>query len=590
MAQLWGSVVVSVLFWGFANQITSVEEASQFYPLFGLGANVALIFSGQATKYFSLVRAGLPPGVDGWGVSLNGLMGMVVLSGLVSTSVYYTMQRLVVPKIPKLRIKTKRVKYSMTTQESLHFLVSSRYIREMALLESLHFLVSSRYIREMALLESLHLLVSSRYIREMALLVVTYGICIKLDEVVTYGICINLVEVTWKAQLKRHYPNPTDYGVFMGNFSTATGVCTFASMLFARDIFRRFGWGVAAFIPPTMMLITGAAFFSLQLFASTFEPMLAGLGITPLFAAVLVGAAQNIFSKSSKYSLFDPCKEMAYIPLEDEVKTKGKAVIDVVCNPLGKSSGALIAQIMILRFGSVTASTPYMAAVLLVLVLVWMSAAKSLNRRFSDLCDKVKAAEAGQPVAQSSLDMTGSGVTMDEAMNRMELPLSSRSVMGSTFGSGSRGSYDEGPDAADSKYQPGTSIDTPGSTGSMDPRGGPALAKVPPAVGPAPPNEPPPSTTELPGDRGSSGTGGVGEGGTTEATGDSEGEEVGTLPSQEDSGGGKSGTVVSREGSEAGAGGTPALKGGSGSSGEGKEIAKGDGASWPQQQKNTRTK
>ncbi len=55
MAELWGSVVVSVLFWGFANQITTVEEASQFYPLFGLGANVALIFSGQAVKYFSLV-------------------------------------------------------------------------------------------------------------------------------------------------------------------------------------------------------------------------------------------------------------------------------------------------------------------------------------------------------------------------------------------------------------------------------------------------------------------------------------------------------------------------------------------------------
>lgn len=94
MAELWGSVVVSLLFWGFANQvcchcwlhslavqlraiciflmtccrpvlladegllmqITTVDEAKTFYPLFGLGANVALIFSGRAVKYFSNVR------------------------------------------------------------------------------------------------------------------------------------------------------------------------------------------------------------------------------------------------------------------------------------------------------------------------------------------------------------------------------------------------------------------------------------------------------------------------------------------------------------------------------------------------------
>ena len=36
-------------------QIVSVDEAKTFYPLFGLGANVALIFSGRAVKYFSQV-------------------------------------------------------------------------------------------------------------------------------------------------------------------------------------------------------------------------------------------------------------------------------------------------------------------------------------------------------------------------------------------------------------------------------------------------------------------------------------------------------------------------------------------------------
>ncbi len=35
-----------------------MDEAKQFYPLFGLGANVALIFSGRAVVYFSQVPLG----------------------------------------------------------------------------------------------------------------------------------------------------------------------------------------------------------------------------------------------------------------------------------------------------------------------------------------------------------------------------------------------------------------------------------------------------------------------------------------------------------------------------------------------------
>ena len=74
-------------------------------------------------------------------------------------------------------------------------------------------------------------------------------------------------------------------------------------------------------LPP--LRVCSVIFFSLVLFSAPLEPTLAALSLTPLYAAVLVGAAQNIFSKSSKYSLFDPCKEMAYIPLDDETKVGG---------------------------------------------------------------------------------------------------------------------------------------------------------------------------------------------------------------------------------------------------------------------------
>lgn len=106
---------------------------------------------------------------------------------------------------------------------------------------------------------------------------------------------------------------------------------TFTMMILSRYIFKYFGWGVAALITPTVLLITGIAFFSLVLFSDSVAPTLKALGLTPLMAAVLVGAAQNVFSKSSKYSLFDPCKEMAYIPLDDEVSSPQPALPVLLC-------------------------------------------------------------------------------------------------------------------------------------------------------------------------------------------------------------------------------------------------------------------
>ena len=85
----------------------------------------------------------------------------------------------------------------------------------------------------------------------------------------------------------------------------------------------------------------------------------------------------------ASHSLFDPCKEMAYIPLDRDLQVKGKAAIDVICNPLGKSGGSAIQQVLILTFGSLATSTPYLAAVLLVIVIVWLRAAASLDKQFT---------------------------------------------------------------------------------------------------------------------------------------------------------------------------------------------------------------
>jgi len=86
-------------------QITTVDEAKRFYPLFGLGANVALIFSGRTVKYFSNMRKNLGPGVDGWAISLKAMMSIVVVMGFAICFLYWWTNNYV--PLPERSIKKK---------------------------------------------------------------------------------------------------------------------------------------------------------------------------------------------------------------------------------------------------------------------------------------------------------------------------------------------------------------------------------------------------------------------------------------------------------------------------------------------------
>ena len=69
-----------------------------------------------------------------------------------------------------------------------------------------------------------------------------------------------------------------------------------------------------------------------------------------LSVAVIFGTVQSLLSKTSKYALFEPTTQMAYIPLDEESKVKGKAAIDVLGSRIGKSGGSLIQQGLVMIF------------------------------------------------------------------------------------------------------------------------------------------------------------------------------------------------------------------------------------------------
>ena len=357
LAELWGSAVLSLMFWGFANDIMKVTEAKRFYTLLGLGANVALLLSGPAIYYVSQVQHSLPPGVDPWQYSLNWLMTMVIVAGLFTVALYWWMNR---------NVLTDPRFYDVNEEKKL-----KKSKPKMGVLESFAFLAKSKYILSIAIL------------------------------VISYGICINLVEVTWKSQLKLQYPKANDYNSFMGIFSFCTGFVTIIMMFIGGWLIRKKGWGFAAMATPVVLLITGIGFFAFVLFRENLAGVIAQIGTTPLFLAVLFGMMQNIMSKSTKYSLFDPTKEMSYIPLDQESKVKGKAAIDVVGARLGKSGGSFIQQGLLVVFGTIAAITPYVAIAMIVVIGLWMLAVKSLNKQFLALTTEPKAAPGGTPNASS---------------------------------------------------------------------------------------------------------------------------------------------------------------------------------------------
>ena len=105
----------------------------------------------------------------------------------------------------------------------------------------------------------------------------------------------------------------------------------------------------------------------------------------PLLIAVFLGMAQNVLSKSTKYALFDPTKEMTYIPIDDELKSKGKAAVDVIGARFAKSGAAFLQSMLFIIFPAATYLTisTLLMTLFIVVVMIWIVDVKLLSKEYS---------------------------------------------------------------------------------------------------------------------------------------------------------------------------------------------------------------
>jgi ATP:ADP antiporter, AAA family len=337
IAELWSNIVLSILTWGTINEITSLKESSRFYAVLSVASNIAAIAAGLVANIF--ISGSLK---DNWQLSQQCMVIVIVLSGILIMILYHFVGRENSFKKEDHSAHKKSNKIKFSLRESFQEIRYSKHLRYLTII------------------------------------------------VVSYFFVINTVEVIWKEQLRIAYPSIVDFNHYMNTLTFWIGIVSTILGIFVAIFIKKFGWTKTALLTPMVMLVTSLLFFVFVVFKDDLSIITSLLGTTPLAIAVFLGALQNCLSKGTKYAVFDSTKEMAFTPLSQETKRKGKAAIDGIGSRLGKSGASLALQSMILAFGGLLASTPFITALMLMVIISWISATRSLGKIIDDQLDHRK--------------------------------------------------------------------------------------------------------------------------------------------------------------------------------------------------------
>lgn len=332
IAELWSNIVLSILTWGFINEVTELKEAPRFYAVLSVASNMAAVFAGLSANIFVSKRFN-----NNWELSQQCMVIVITISGIISMIIYHIVYKSINKREEE---KAKKIKFS--------------------LLESFVEVSRCKHLRFIAII------------------------------VICYFFVINTVEVIWKEQLRLANPRPADFNYYMNSLTAWIGMVSTILGIFVSSLIKHFGWSKTALLTPLVMLVTSLLFFVFIAFNQDLIGLTHIFGTTPLAIIVFLGALQNCLSKGVKYSIFDATKEMAFIPLPKQVKIKGKAAIDGVLSRFGKSTASLTLQTMIVMFGSLLDCTTYATMFMIVVILGWFYATKKLGVIIDDAMDKNK--------------------------------------------------------------------------------------------------------------------------------------------------------------------------------------------------------
>ena len=337
-SELWPNIFYVLLFWQIANEITETNEAKRFYTLFSLFGNSALVVVG-------IMMTSLSSNDN-------------VLKQLFTTS--------------DDKIFLTQISTSLVAISSVVSCLLVRHIVKQVMTNPIHNInakAERRLKPKMGIIDSFKYISRSKYLWLML-------IC-----TASFGLSMNLVEAVWKAKIKELYPTVNAYAAFNSMYILWTGIAIMVMTIIGNNVMRNSSWFAAAVISPIIILTTGTAFFMLVVFDEQIVTLFEGVILmSPLVLAVFVGAVQNVLSKGSKYSIWDTSRQMLYIPLDPELRTKGKAAVDVISPKIGKSASGLVQSVIftILPMATYNSIAPVLMLVFIGICVLWIYSVRKI--------------------------------------------------------------------------------------------------------------------------------------------------------------------------------------------------------------------
>jgi AAA family ATP:ADP antiporter len=345
MGELW-PVIVLGLWWQLANKITKTSEAKRFYSFFTLFGQINLLVSGVAIAYFAssghFLVSLFEIGANQTEVTIKSIMLVVLTFGGMILLLHLFVERDVMHGRSFRAPPPKQDVLKLGIRDSMKMILKSKYLGL---------------------------------------------ICVLIS---AYNIAVILIEGLWFAKVKELYPLTEQFMAYQGEVLFWTGISAFIFAFMGSTIIRRLGWFCGAVLTPIIIMIVGGLFFISVLMQDQLEEIFISFGSSSaLMIIVFIGALQNIFGKGVKYSLFDATKEMVYIPLDVEMKTKGKAAVDVVGTKIGKSLGSILPFLTFTIFPGAHYDdiAGFLLSIFVMTSLIWIMAVYVLSREYNGLLD-----------------------------------------------------------------------------------------------------------------------------------------------------------------------------------------------------------